>query len=176
MILLYLLSLFVFAKADWDPVTFFSQEQTYDNPVSNGYAPETLQGSNDQCGLFKVSFTQDYYEQYIEYKADIPNLKEFTLCYWVKFYNHSNDHPIFSYGDEKHPREIFAWVSNTDESSFFSMSVKGQTFFRLNYPLKIRRWYHVCQSWNGKTGEWQIWVNAERVGRGFHNRVSTIFN
>lgn len=36
-------------------------------------------------------------------------------------------------------------------------------------------WYHSCQSWNGKTGEWQIWVNAERVGRGFHNRVSLLF-
>ncbi|KAF9800386.1 hypothetical protein SFRURICE_015896, partial [Spodoptera frugiperda] len=32
-------------------------------------------------------------------------------------------------------------------------------------------WYHNCQSWNGKTGEWQIWVNAERVGRGFNNRL-----
>ncbi|KAL4718846.1 hypothetical protein ACJJTC_001037 [Scirpophaga incertulas] len=37
--------------------------------------------------------------------------------------------------------------------------------------LVIIRWYHSCQSWNGKTGEWQIWVNAERVGRGFNNRL-----
>lgn len=29
----------------------------------------------------------------------------------------------------------------------------------------------MCNSWNGNTGEWQLWVNAERVGRGFHNRV-----
>lgn len=42
---------------------------------------------------------------------------------------------------------------------------------RLNYPLKLRNWHHACASWNGKTGEWQLWVKAERVGRGFHNRV-----
>lgn len=42
---------------------------------------------------------------------------------------------------------------------------------RLNYPLKLRKWHHACASWNGKTGEWQLWVKAERVGRGFHNRV-----
>lgn len=49
--------------------------------------------------------------------------------------------------------------------------MEGHTFFRLNYPLRLKKWYHTCQSWNGKTGEWQIWVNAERVGRGFHNRL-----
>lgn len=70
------------------------------------------------------------------------------------------------------PRAIYSWVSNTDRSSYFSLAVEGHTFYRLNYPLRLNRWYHTCQSWNGKTGEWQIWVNAERVGRGFHNRVS----
>lgn len=37
----------------------------------------------------------------------------------------------------------------------------------------MRKWHHACASWNGKTGEWQLWVKAERVGRGFHNRVCT---
>lgn len=37
----------------------------------------------------------------------------------------------------------------------------------------MRIWHHVCASWNGKTGEWQLWVKGERIGRGFHNRVST---
>jgi hypothetical protein len=69
------------------------------------------------------------------------------------------------------PRAIYLWVSNTPRSSYFSLSVESHTFFRLNYPLRLNRWYHSCTSWNGRTGEWQIWVNAERVGRGFHNRV-----
>lgn len=51
----------------------------------------------DQCSAYKVGFTQDLYFQYIQYKTEIPDLKQFTLCFWSKFYNHSNDHPIFSY-------------------------------------------------------------------------------
>lgn len=72
------------------------------------------------------------------------------------------------------PKAILSWISNTERSSYFSLAVEGHTFYRLNYPLRLNRWYHTCQSWNGRTGEWQIWVNAERVGRGFHNRVNTI--
>lgn len=52
------------------------------------------------------------------------------------------------------------------------MAIHGQSLFRLNYPIKLYQWHHFCSSWNGKTGEWQLWVKAERVGRGFHNRVS----
>lgn len=46
--------------------------------------------------------------------------------------------------------------------------------FRLNYPLRMRQWHHMCSSWNGKTGEWQVWLKAERIGRGFHNSVSNL--
>ncbi|XP_044750564.1 uncharacterized protein LOC123310917 isoform X2 [Coccinella septempunctata] len=76
-----------------------------------------------------------------------------------------------SYWVDGQPRAIYSWIANTERSSYFSMSVEGHTFYRLNYPLRLNKWYHTCQSWNGKTGEWQIWVNAERVGRGFHNRL-----
>lgn len=38
------------------------------------------------------------------------------------------------------PKEIAAWVSNTGEASYFSMAIHGQTFFRLNYPLKLNSW------------------------------------
>ncbi|XP_075990641.1 pentraxin-related protein b6 [Anticarsia gemmatalis] len=125
----------------------------------------------DTCSVYKVSMNQELFYQYVEYERDLPDLKEFTLCMWKKFHNHSNDHPLFSYSVGDNPKEISAWISNTEEASYFSMAVHGQTFFRLNYPLKLNTWYHSCQSWNGKTGEWQIWVNAERVGRGFHNRL-----
>ncbi|XP_028172135.1 uncharacterized protein LOC114361337 [Ostrinia furnacalis] len=128
------------------------------------------QGS-DSCSVYKVSMNQELHYQYMEYEKSLPDLKEFTLCMWTKFHNHSTDHPLFSYAVSDNPKEILAWISNTNEASYFSMAVHGQTFFRLNYPLKLNKWYHSCQSWNGKTGEWQIWVNAERVGRGFHNRL-----
>ena len=38
--------------------------------------------------------------------------------------------------------------------------------------MRMKQWHHACTSWNGKTGEWQLWVKSDRVGRGFYNRVS----
>ncbi|GLH13578.1 Uncharacterized protein GBIM_18118 [Gryllus bimaculatus] len=128
-------------------------------------------GATDQCALYKVAFNQELYFQYVQYKADLPDILQFTLCAWTKFSNNSNDHPIFSYAVPDQPRAIFSWVANTQRASYLSMAVNGHTFYRLNYPFRLHRWYHSCQSWNGKTGEWQAWVNAERVGRGFHNRL-----
>lgn len=73
------------------------------------------------------------------------------------------------------PREIQFWVSNVNSSSFMSLSVRGYSLYRLNYPLAMKKWHHTCTSWNGKTGEWQLWVKSERVGRGFYNRVSSFY-
>ncbi|XP_023933871.1 uncharacterized protein LOC112042900 isoform X2 [Bicyclus anynana] len=131
----------------------------------------TIPSGSDSCSVYKVSMNQELFYQYVEYQTKLPDLKEFTLCMWTKFHNHTEDHPLFSYAVGDSPKEISAMVSNTKEASYFSTAVHGQTYFRLNYPLKLNTWYHSCQSWNGKTGEWQIWVNAERVGRGFHNRL-----
>lgn len=85
----------------------------------------------------------------------------------------TNLHPRLSVGDQ--PRGILSWVANTPRSSYYMLNVNGHNLYRLNYPLRLNKWYHSCQSWNGRTGEWQIWVNDERVGRGFNNRVSDCF-
>ncbi|XP_046615163.1 uncharacterized protein LOC124302734 [Neodiprion virginianus] len=136
-------------------------------PVSHPLA----QQEQDQCALYKVSMNQQLYFEYIHYKIDLPDMKEFTLCAWTKFHNHTNDHPIFSYAVDGQPRGILIWIANTARSSYFMMNIDGHNLFRLNYPLRLNKWYHSCQSWNGVTGEWQIWVNDERVGRGFNNRL-----
>jgi hypothetical protein len=74
------------------------------------------------------------------------------------------------------PREIQFWVANVNSTqSFLTLAVRGHSLYRLNYPLAMKKWHHTCTSWNGKTGEWQLWVKSERVGRGFYNRVSLIF-
>ncbi|KAG7212707.1 hypothetical protein KM043_012978 [Ampulex compressa] len=130
-----------------------------------------LQQERDTCSLYKVSMDQQLYFEYVHYKMDLPDLKEFTLCAWTKFHNHSNDHPLFSYAVGEQPRGILSWVANTPRSSYYMLNVDGHTLYRLNYPLRLNKWYHSCQSWNGNTGEWQIWVNDERVGRGFNNRL-----
>ncbi|KAF9800385.1 hypothetical protein SFRURICE_015895, partial [Spodoptera frugiperda] len=52
---------------------------------------------SDTCSIHKVSMNQELFFQYMEYEKEIPDLKEFTLCMWTKFHNHSGDHPLFSY-------------------------------------------------------------------------------
>lgn len=92
------------------------------------------------------------------------------LCLFL-FRIRVNSHSRLPVGDQ--PRGILSWVANTARSSYYMLNVNGHNLYRLNYPLRLNKWYHSCQSWNGRTGEWQIWVNDERVGRGFNNRVST---
>lgn len=53
---------------------------------------------------------------------------------------------LFSVRDN--PKEILAWISNTNEASYFSLAVHGQTFFRLNYPLKLNKWVCLLQHFN----------------------------
>ncbi|XP_076167921.1 pentraxin-related protein b6 [Ptiloglossa arizonensis] len=129
------------------------------------------QHDSDRCALYKVLMNQQLYFEYVQYKIDLPDMKEFTLCSWTKFNNHTNDHPLFSYAVGDQPRGILSWVANTARSSYYMMNIDGHNLYRLNYPLRLNKWYHSCQSWNGRTGEWQIWVNDERVGRGFNNRL-----
>ncbi|XP_011258855.2 uncharacterized protein LOC105252901 [Camponotus floridanus] len=148
--------------------SIFENTQTlYDVDSSHLLLPH----EQEKCSLYKVAMTQQLYFEYIHYKTDLPNMKEFTLCMWTKFHNHSNDHPLFSYAVGDQPRGILSWVANTPRSSYYMLNVNGHNLYRLNYPLRLNKWYHSCQSWNGRTGEWQIWVNDERVGRGFNNRL-----
>lgn len=169
------------AEGDWQPIVPetipYETYKTSMRSLPGGHLkivnrkPQYSTPPGDSCSVYKVSMNQEVFYQYLEYENEVPDLKEFTLCMWTKFHNHSDDHPLFSYAIPDSPKEISAWISNNEQASYFSMAVHGQTFFRLNYPLKLNTWYHSCQSWNGKTGEWQIWVNAERVGRGFNNRL-----
>lgn len=64
------------------------------NKVSLNNSPPM---TSDTCSIYKVSMNQELYFQYLEYEKDLPELKEFTLCMWMKFHNHSADHPLFSY-------------------------------------------------------------------------------
>lgn len=63
---------------------------------------------------------------------------------------------------------------NSPTKSFYVLAINDHILYRINHPIKLHKWYHTCQSWNGKTGEWQLWVNGERVGRGYYNLVSTV--
>lgn len=52
---------------------------------------------------------------------------------------------IFAVGDQ--PRAIVSWVSNTDRASYYSLSVAGHTFYRLNYPLRLNKYVKTLLRW-----------------------------
>ncbi|XP_036338727.1 uncharacterized protein LOC118748422 [Rhagoletis pomonella] len=122
----------------------------------------------DLCAVKKYAFNHD---GTVAYENKLPDLNQFTICFWSRYTNHSGDHVLLTYSVKDEPREFQFWISNSKNSSFISMAIKGQQVYRLNYPLRVRQWHHQCSSWNGKTGEWQVWVKSERVGRGFHNAL-----
>ncbi|XP_055846049.1 uncharacterized protein LOC129911989 [Episyrphus balteatus] len=122
----------------------------------------------DPCSVKKYAFD---HEGTVTLRNKIPELEQFTVCYWMRFTNHSGDHTLLTYSDKKEKRQIQFWIANSKNSSFVSMAIRGQQVYRLNYPLRTRQWHHICTSWNGKSGEWQVWLKAERIGRGFHNAL-----
>ncbi|XP_075211353.1 pentraxin-related protein b6 [Lycorma delicatula] len=161
-------------QTGWRPISRPLQPQVQIAPALQhqtiSYQSHIPEPSQDGCTLYKALFDQESPSQYVQYKAPIPDMKEFTLCMWHKFYNHSRDQPLFAYSSSHdRTRDVYSWVSNDVRSSYYMLAVMGQTMYRLNYPVRLHKWYHSCQSWNGRTGEWQIWINSERIGRGFHN-------
>ncbi|KOB64636.1 Neuronal pentraxin-2, partial [Operophtera brumata] len=113
--LLLLFGLFAAAMAegDWQPLlpessiaytSYSSPERGHLKIVNrkpvhftpNKYA-ESASTAEDSCSVYKVSMNQEVFYQYLAYDKDVPDLKEFTLCMWNKFHNHSDDHPLFSY-------------------------------------------------------------------------------
>ncbi|XP_055591029.1 uncharacterized protein LOC129743098 [Uranotaenia lowii] len=124
--------------------------------------------TDSKCSADKFAFNN---EGTVSYENSLPALQQFTLCAWMRFTNHTGDHTIVTYAVDSDPREIQLWISNSRGMSYITLAIRGQSLFRLNYPFRMRRWHHACASWNGKTGEWQLWIKAERVGRGFHNRL-----
>jgi len=87
------------------------------------------------------------------------------------FLLHSSFCFVSVHTDPGKPRVIYSWIENKPDKTYYSLAINGHTIYRINYPEKLFKWYHVCQSWNGHTGEWQLWINSERVGRGFYNLV-----
>ncbi|KAG4070161.1 hypothetical protein HA402_003851 [Bradysia odoriphaga] len=155
-----------------------SDEDTEARVVHSGgagyhYGPKFLSGLlpstvDQHCSVDKFAVE---HEGTVQYEQSLPKMDQFTVCTWMRFTNHSGDHVLFTYSVDHEPREIQFWIANSKGASFFSLAVHGQSLFRLNYPVRMRKWHHACASWNGKTGEWQLWVKAERVGRGFHHRI-----
>lgn len=66
------------------------EKPTISFPRSNLYA-------SDRCSVKKFAFNQD---GAVEYDNELPELDQFTLCFWMRFTNHSGDHVMLTYEGE----------------------------------------------------------------------------
>jgi len=57
----------------------------------------SLSSSSDRCSVKKFAFNQD---GAVEYNNELPELNQFTLCFWMRFTNHSGDHVMLTYEGE----------------------------------------------------------------------------
>lgn len=48
----------------------------------------------DSCAVKKYAFNHD---GVVQYSNKIPELNQFTVCYWMRFTNHSGDHVMLTY-------------------------------------------------------------------------------
>lgn len=49
---------------------------------------------SDSCSVKKFAFNQD---GIVIYDNELPELDQFTICFWMRFTNHSGDHVMFTY-------------------------------------------------------------------------------
>lgn len=78
--------------------------------------------------------------QYIHYKTSLPDLKEFTVCLWHKFYNHSNDHPLFSYaGTYSHDRILKSAFLSAATGRYRYMILQRNAYLTVVGPRMFNR-------------------------------------
>lgn len=82
-------------------ISFEDQYESYSledaiPPKDLGFTRTPLYGSNE-CSVKKFAFNQD---GEVEYGNHLPELDQFTICFWMRFTNHTGDHVLLTYEGE----------------------------------------------------------------------------
>ena len=56
------------------------------------------------------------------------------------------------------------WINSND--STLRMAIRENLVYKVPGHIRKNKWHHICQSWNGLLGEWQIFLDGKRIGRG----------
>nr|CAH7761760.1 unnamed protein product [Callosobruchus chinensis] len=104
----------------------------------------------------KVSLTQRNYIQFLKYMVDVPPITDYTFCIWMKSNNLTRNHPLLSYSKNEHDSLINAWI--TPYGKFIRLKIMDRPVFEVPLGITEHTWYHVCQSWAGLTGQWDLFT------------------
>ncbi|CAH1960595.1 unnamed protein product [Acanthoscelides obtectus] len=112
----------------------------------------------------KVSLTQRNYIQFLKYMVDVPPITDYTFCIWMKSNNLTRNHPLLSYSKDENDRLITVWV--TPHGKFLRLKIMDKPVFEVPLDLTEHIWHHICQSWAGLTGLWDLYVNGKHLASG----------
>nr|CAH7721291.1 unnamed protein product [Callosobruchus chinensis] len=96
--------------------------------------------------------------------VDVPPITDYTFCIWMKSNNLTRNHPLLSYSKNEHDSLINAWI--TPYGKFIRMKIMDRPVFEVPLGITEHAWYHVCQSWAGLTGQWDLFVNGKHLASG----------
>ncbi|KAK4016852.1 hypothetical protein OUZ56_031819 [Daphnia magna] len=105
--------------------------------------------------------------QLVEFFTSVPNLQDFTVCYWLKSVNTTTRQSTFSYAAPNDPVAIATWIEPTIFGLQIRMAISGKEVYSVPYNIAYHHWYHLCHSWEGSSGRWLLYVDGELIGQGF---------
>ncbi|XP_046477838.1 uncharacterized protein [Neodiprion pinetum] len=117
-----------------------------------------------QTPMHKVLFTQRGYIQFLRWELPVPEIEEFTFCLWVKSFNLTYAHSIFSYSKDESERLVRSWISPFGRS--IHLEVGGVEIMAHPTRFEEHRWYHVCQSWDNQIGRYAVWIDGQKATEG----------
>ncbi|KAK6621884.1 hypothetical protein RUM44_001691 [Polyplax serrata] len=114
--------------------------------------------------LYKIIFKGKGFKEYVKYTKEIPRLEEYTFCMWYKPNQITQDHTLFSYALNRNEKLLRFWFNAAD--STLRMAIRESPAFKVPANIRKGKWHHICQSWHGVLGEWQVFLDGKRIGVG----------
>lgn len=130
--------------------------------------------------------------KFIEFETLVPDLQDFTVCYWLKSVNTTNRQSTFSYSGEVlqvlddpvgrvelnrfvffisppapgDPQAISIWIEPTIFGTQIRLTMREVEVHSVPYAITSHHWYHMCHSWEGASGRWLLYVDGDLVASG----------
>lgn len=115
---------------------------------------------NDYVVTFGASDTFGTSEYALLEGKTIPNLTEFTFCFWMNTDDLANYGTVLSYATQSEDNEL----TFTDYGGFV-LSVKGQKVVT-DITANDGTWTFLCAGWKSPLGLWAVFVNGDLVDSG----------
>ncbi|XP_061707124.1 uncharacterized protein LOC133517740 isoform X2 [Cydia pomonella] len=110
--------------------------------------------------VYKIVLNSKGYAQFIQYDIDVPPLREFTLCVWVRVTSLESDQSIFTYVGTDDKRIMRLWLESGGRQLRISFEHDRVTS-SAGVEFTAGGWRDVCVSYQADHGAWALYVDAK---------------